>query len=96
MISPKKLISCSRCTKKFSLDEGKKINFASNIFYICKECLPTLKNCKSKISPFKWDYFCSPCEWFGFVDEAKYSNNAMSCPICKNKNLELNDEIVQV
>ena len=83
---------CSRCTKKFDLKNGRKISYAENIFYICDECLPSTKNCNSKIYPFKWDYFCSPCEWFGYVDETIYLNDRNSCPICKNGQLEMNDE----
>ena len=50
---------CSRCTKKFDLISGKKISYAENIFYICKQCLPTTKDCKSKIYPFKKASFLS-------------------------------------
>jgi hypothetical protein len=55
--------------------------------------LPTTKNCKSKIYPFKWDYFCSPCEWFGYVDEVKYLKD-IECLVqsCKMSELEMNDE----
>ena len=40
----------------------------------------------------EWDYFCSPCEWFGYVDETLYLNDRNVCPICKNIELEMNDE----
>jgi hypothetical protein len=83
---------CSRCTKKFDLKNGRKISYAQNIFYMCNDCLPSTKNCKSLIYPFKWDYFCSPCEWFGYVDETLYLDDRNVCPICKNTELEMNDE----
>ena len=83
---------CSRCTKKFDLTSGKKISYAENIFYICNDCLLSTINCNSKIYPFKWDYFCSPCEWFGYVDETIYLKDRNSCPICKNSQLEVNEE----
>ena len=86
------LINCSRCTKANSPKNIKTIEFADNIFYVCDECLPTTINNKNELEPFRWDYFCSPCEWFGFVDEARYSKKGMSCPLCGNTRLEINDK----
>jgi hypothetical protein len=85
------LINCSRCTEYHPTEELKRIEFAGNIFYICVACLPTTLNNNNEMEPFQWDYFCSPCEWFGFVDEAKYSEKGMSCPICGNTGLETNE-----
>ena len=85
------MINCSRCTNQYSSKALKKIDYAGNIFYVCDLCIPTTLKNNNEMEPFRWDYFCSPCEWFGFVDEAKYSAKGMLCPLCGNANLEVNE-----
>ena len=67
-----------------------KINIDSSINCYAFEDID-LNQGKLKISYIE-DYFCSPCEWFGYVDEVKYLKDKLSCPICNNSELEMNDE----